>query len=484
MSNSIYVGKIAPTVTDDLLVALFQICGDVKSWKAIIDPETKKRKDFGYVDFESIDAVLKALRFLNGLKVKGSFLLLKVNKATQNILNEYLMKKAPYVSCQKQLATIGKKTHEFSEAIEIKQKIHLELKKHPPMGKKNITDEFLRKHQLPVEHKSEEAHSLQHLPKTSQRVHGGSEKHKELNLKTIEDSICLHQDYLTRLRVWKRYETKRNSWRLRAKKQRQIHHSERQKMIEQDNNDLNCNNENETWNRTVKQAKTKRCVHYISIINEDKKDYELKQVINNKKQTSIMKLNMYKNVLFAKKENFRSSLRLKTNLLAFSTPSKSTYFEITNIEPKTHPNIVLCAISEPNMTDIYDTQISKSTFDARKLTASGTCETYEENTISHKNKLSTIPKTWDELKGYAINWYSFEKRKNTECIGMQVWISIKVAEKLGKETTMASYLYHKICQHTSAQTLATKIYEVLGDETLSFVLNLYRMVIYEAVKKH
>merc|ERR1712224_849775 len=88
--TTLYVGKIPPTVENDFLISLFQTCGNVNSWRTMVDPNTGKHKGFGFVDFASPDSVLLALRFLNGLKVDSSYLMLKVNKATQVFLDAHL----------------------------------------------------------------------------------------------------------------------------------------------------------------------------------------------------------------------------------------------------------------------------------------------------------------------------------------------------------------------------------------------------------
>merc|ERR1712093_643581 len=74
-----YVGKISPGIEEHFLMSLFKTCGDVKSWKPMLDPETKKPKGFGFVDFVNPDGVLRAIRVLSGLEIDGSSLILKVN---------------------------------------------------------------------------------------------------------------------------------------------------------------------------------------------------------------------------------------------------------------------------------------------------------------------------------------------------------------------------------------------------------------------
>lgn len=67
--------------------------GEVKSWKPMLDPDTRKSKGFGFCEFVGAEGVLAALKLLNGLEVDGQALLLKVNEATQEYLNHFQSEK-------------------------------------------------------------------------------------------------------------------------------------------------------------------------------------------------------------------------------------------------------------------------------------------------------------------------------------------------------------------------------------------------------
>jgi hypothetical protein len=41
-STSVYVGKIAASVPDEVVNALLRACGRIRSWKRQVDPETKQ----------------------------------------------------------------------------------------------------------------------------------------------------------------------------------------------------------------------------------------------------------------------------------------------------------------------------------------------------------------------------------------------------------------------------------------------------------
>jgi RNA recognition motif-containing protein len=69
--TTLYVGKIASSINDDLIKQLLDACGSVKSWKRMEDPDTKALKPFGFCEYEEADGVVRALNLLQNLSVGG-----------------------------------------------------------------------------------------------------------------------------------------------------------------------------------------------------------------------------------------------------------------------------------------------------------------------------------------------------------------------------------------------------------------------------
>lgn len=59
---------------------LLESCGEVKSWNRQRDPETKQLKAFGFCEMGDAEAVMRALRILNGREVHNQELLVKTNQ--------------------------------------------------------------------------------------------------------------------------------------------------------------------------------------------------------------------------------------------------------------------------------------------------------------------------------------------------------------------------------------------------------------------
>ncbi|CAM6100095.1 unnamed protein product [Calypogeia fissa] len=130
--TTVYVGKIAPTIEDDFLRALLELCGDIKSWKRAQDPTTGSPKGFGFCEFESAEGVLRALRILNKYNLEGQELVLNVNQATREYLERYVAKKKEREKFLQQQAAEMEKDEELAPGVE-----SIETPKPPPLFSKD-----------------------------------------------------------------------------------------------------------------------------------------------------------------------------------------------------------------------------------------------------------------------------------------------------------------------------------------------------------
>lgn len=92
--TTVYVGKISPTVDNEFLLSLLELCGPIKSWKRAQDPTNGTPKGFGFCEFENAEGVLRALRLLNKFSLEGQELVLNVNQATREYLERFVEKKS------------------------------------------------------------------------------------------------------------------------------------------------------------------------------------------------------------------------------------------------------------------------------------------------------------------------------------------------------------------------------------------------------
>lgn len=79
MSHKIYVGNLSYQTTEGDLESHLSQFGTILSVRIITDRDTGRSKGFGFVEFESQEAMQKAIEELNGQEFQGRSL--RVNEA-------------------------------------------------------------------------------------------------------------------------------------------------------------------------------------------------------------------------------------------------------------------------------------------------------------------------------------------------------------------------------------------------------------------
>ena len=79
MSHKIYVGNLSYNTSEEDLKARCEAFGPVVSCRIITDRDTGRSKGFGFVEFETAEAMQKAIEELNDQEVDGRNL--RVNEA-------------------------------------------------------------------------------------------------------------------------------------------------------------------------------------------------------------------------------------------------------------------------------------------------------------------------------------------------------------------------------------------------------------------
>ena len=71
-SNRLFIGNLQYDVDDDMLGQELTDAGvAAKTWKVILDRDTRRSRGFAFVEFETVQAAKEAMAILNGLRVAG-----------------------------------------------------------------------------------------------------------------------------------------------------------------------------------------------------------------------------------------------------------------------------------------------------------------------------------------------------------------------------------------------------------------------------
>eukprot|EP00246_Nothoceros_aenigmaticus_P002944 TRINITY_DN13879_c0_g2_i1.p1 TRINITY_DN13879_c0_g2~~TRINITY_DN13879_c0_g2_i1.p1 ORF type:complete len:826 (-),score=228.59 TRINITY_DN13879_c0_g2_i1:352-2829(-) len=147
--TTVYVGKISPTVEDDVVKSILEFCGAIRSWKRAQDPTSGSSKGFGFCEFESAEGVLRAGRLLNKFSLDGQELVLNVNQATREYLERYVSKKRERQRILREEA-LAEQEEEAAPGVEISE--HAVPVSHIILEKLEKLDNDPRKFGLVTEH--------------------------------------------------------------------------------------------------------------------------------------------------------------------------------------------------------------------------------------------------------------------------------------------------------------------------------------------
>ncbi len=85
---NVYVGQLTPNVPCKTIQALLMCCGELEKWTRAEDHVTGQPKKFGFATFRSGCEAARAVKYLNGLEVRGVKLLVKVGKKDQELVEQ------------------------------------------------------------------------------------------------------------------------------------------------------------------------------------------------------------------------------------------------------------------------------------------------------------------------------------------------------------------------------------------------------------
>ncbi|CAM9402971.1 unnamed protein product, partial [Phaeothamnion confervicola] len=89
-SVGVYIGKLDPNVSNNLLADLLACCGGLSKLARVPDPATNALKPFGIATFATPRAAAVAVRVLNGMPLAGQEIVVKVGKKDVDAIQPFL----------------------------------------------------------------------------------------------------------------------------------------------------------------------------------------------------------------------------------------------------------------------------------------------------------------------------------------------------------------------------------------------------------
>lgn len=86
--TKVYIGRIPSSISDYFMEQLFLECGSISSWKRPVD-STGKSMGFGFVEFQTVEGMLRCLRLMNGLLLLGKKIIVRIDPQTEFFIKEW-----------------------------------------------------------------------------------------------------------------------------------------------------------------------------------------------------------------------------------------------------------------------------------------------------------------------------------------------------------------------------------------------------------
>ncbi|XP_067943525.1 RNA-binding protein 25-like [Watersipora subatra] len=106
----------------------------------------------------------------------------------------------------------------------------------------------------------------------------------------------------------------------------------------------------------------------------------------------------------------------------------------------------------------------------------------EEKKAAIKQLIEQIPTEKSELFAWHMNWDMVDKALLDSRI--KPWVNKKISEYIGEEeATLTDFICQKVMGKSSAQSILTDVAMVLDDEAETFVVKMWRLLVYETEAK-
>eukprot|EP00731_Ephydatia_muelleri_P028042 Em0019g915a len=107
----------------------------------------------------------------------------------------------------------------------------------------------------------------------------------------------------------------------------------------------------------------------------------------------------------------------------------------------------------------------------------------EEKNKMVQNLVNSIPTAKEELFAYELKWETIDKTMMEKRVAP--WIKKKIVEYIGEEEpTLVDFICNKLACHIAPQSILSDISMVLDEEAETFIMKLWRLMIYETEAKH
>lgn len=506
-STTLWVGKIAPSISSTDIRSILETCGTIKEWKPATDPKTGAIKGFGFCTFHSPESVIIAMDLLNGLVIDGQELALKCNSATEQFISWYKVSNAEKIESQ---------LPPWKD--DARQKLDSIIKSRPQVA--DATDASVAASDFLVSLSKPPRELHEKGEKRQREENNEEEKHRSHRPARQQQEREENRQYKERLHALELRERERLRDARRFREREKDAEYERQRQIKVDNEGFESDDEKEPWERRPyyesrrAAERRKRLEREMQFDKEDIRMEMQRKEERRKKAERDAKLAAEK-----KASHIAESLPVSDEVGIKATPSESLLEAAIKHVPQPqqqqqqqHRRRALSGFDEDEENRKVDKerklipiQYTEEELrgvecndgdDAQKSKGGSKHSSKQRSMKDSKNKkevdpeiakrklvMSKIPKDKDGVFAYEVKWKYYDLADDAIKNRIISWVSKKIKELMGEEeSSFCDFIMSSIKAHEDAEQMYSKLKEVLDEDASSFVTKLFQVIIYETEK--
>jgi len=471
---SVFIGEIPEGITDEFIEQILKLCGNVRSWKRIID-STGKKKDFGICEFEGFEVLFRALRVIGGEANKelgkdenaGTIELPKddenvtmqhitfiIDNSTRSYITKNSKPRNPY-DLEKDKECLKSIEELIAKLVEEKKKIQEEKRKNNTKKLTAEQEESIDKELREIRNQTlQEDSDYERKRKRDEREYDSMRKRTEYDSPSSWRNEAIDEEEEEKRRQERREKEMEQAYKERIKRWESREY-EKMKDYELDQLD-----EAEYIERRKKDKELymERLANYDDDVERDRAEHEY--YYDRSRWWSHRKSYLSRE---AKEDDLDRRHELEENEIKMKKEIKLDYGSAEN-EP-------MPVIPKRTEESNPQTKPESGIIVGRIMTA-------EERKEAIEKLINSIPNEKEPLWKWNIKWNFIDEELLKEKI--IPFVGKKIKEYFGEEEKeLVDFIIDHVKSHKTAEQLYNELKPALADEAEVFVMIIWRMIIFE-----
>ncbi|KAF4656344.1 hypothetical protein FOL47_009028 [Perkinsus chesapeaki] len=479
-----YVGRLSLAINDSVVRKLLDQCGTIVNWSRQIDPSTGKELNFGYCEFADAGGVWRAIELLDGRELGGKSILVKCDERAQRLVDDYTAREDIDIQREKETAAavealVTEANKEWKEQ-QLKEKTSGGVSSREASRARGD-----RKSRASSAERSGRGESGAAQSALSKRYRDSAREMARLRRRAdLRESI--RKEYKRRKGNWERTERDRELESEKQNEEEMQEESERFELIDQDGNPnegpVRCSRRLDRRREEELDDEDRAAEHREIKEEEERRRKEEEARKRREEEARRQLLEEMQELRRRKKQNIdhRSKLGFGGDQQAerksgSSIEKTKEMFAETRAEDHVRQQRIQ---QQQQMEDNNQLELLVEQGDIFIL-APRDHEAKEAALRQSQALLRAMPRSRSGIMNFELDWHAL-KESDVLRLQLKPWLEKKLTEYFGvMEPRMLNLILERMDAETPVQQCINDLKPFLDDETESFVLKMWKLLIYK-----